>query len=183
MSGLKLLETPRLILNDLVHEDATALFKLFSNDAVLQFIDVKKLTSIEQAHHLIEKMHSRLRNGLGYRYAIRLKSGTLIGSFGVNQIVYDHCQCGAVIGCELFPDFWQQGYMSEVLDCILIEFKENLVFGKKIDFIVAEVYPHNLRSQALLLKYQFQQVKSDIEEQIYLDLEISSRLIFKYCLG
>lgn len=66
MSQLKLIETQRLILNDLKHEDTDAVFSIFSNDAVLEFYDVKKFTSIHQAQDLIDKMHERFKNQQGY---------------------------------------------------------------------------------------------------------------------
>ena len=82
-----MIETERLILNRIEQVDANALFELFSNDQVLKFYDVKKFTSIHQAYDLIDKMHDRFDHQQGYRYAIRLKSGQLIGSFGVNKIL------------------------------------------------------------------------------------------------
>ena len=104
MSQLEWIETERLILNDLKHEDAEAVFSIFSNDAVLEFYDVKKFTSLNQAYDLINKMHDRFKNQQGYRYATRLKSGKLVGSFGVNKIIETDDQYGVVIGYDLHPE-------------------------------------------------------------------------------
>ena len=187
MSQLKWIETQRLILNDLKHEDTEAIFSIFSNDAVLEFYDVKKFTTLENAYALIERIQQKFENQQGYRYAIRLKnekdlqqfSETLIGSFGVNRILDVDGQYGAVIGYDLHPNFWQKGYMSEVLSQILLELKDDLLFSKKISFVIAEVYAGNDKSMRLLLKHGFHQVESNVDEQIRLNLEITSRKIFK----
>lgn len=179
MDFMKTIETPRLILDALQAQDAEAIFTLFSHDDVLEFYDIEKFTSLNQAYDVIEKMSNRFNTQQGFRYAIRLKSGTLIGSFGTNRILLKDDQYGALIGYDLHPQYWQQGYMSEVLSQILFEFKENLLFSKKINFVVAEVYPQNEKSIQLLLKHGFQQIEDNNQEQLSLDLELSSRLIFK----
>ena len=180
MSQLKWIETERLILNDLKHEDAEAVFSIFSNDAVLEFYDVKKFTSLNQAYDLINKMHDRFKNQQGYRYAIRLKSGKLVGSFGVNKIIETDDQYGVVIGYDLHPEHWHQGLMSEVLSRILPQLKENSLFSKRISFMIAEVYAENLKSIQLLLKHGFLQTELNVDQQTDLNLEMTSRLIFKY---
>lgn len=180
VSQLKLIETERLILNDIEQADAHAVFELFSNDDVLQFYDVKKFTSINQAYALINKMHDRFKNQQGYRYAIRLKSGKLIGSFGVNKIIETDDQYGVVIGYDLHPEHWHQGLMSEVLSRILLQLKENSLFSKRISFVIAEVYAENLKSIQLLLKHGFLQTELNVDQQVGLNLEMASRLIFKH---
>ncbi|RZG71984.1 GNAT family N-acetyltransferase [Acinetobacter sp. WCHAc060025] len=187
MKKLKVLTTPRLILDEIGTDDAAAIFELFSNDAVLEFYDVKKLTRREKAHDLVVRFHQKWLDQQAYRYAIRLKdenfphssSTRLIGSFGVNRVLEVEGKYGVVIGCELHPDYWQKGYMSEVLSRILMELKTQPLFEKKISFVVAEVYEGNVGSMNLLLKHGFQQVKSKVAEQIRLNLEISARQIFK----
>ncbi|WP_157998083.1 GNAT family N-acetyltransferase [Acinetobacter sp. P8-3-8] len=183
MSQLKLIETERLILNDIEQADAHAVFELFSNNDVLQFYDVKKFTSINQAYALINKMHDRFKNQQGYRYAIRLKSGKLIGSFGVNKIIETNGQYGVLIGYDLHPEYWHQGLMSEVLRRILLQLKENSLFSKRISFVIAEVYAENVKSIQLLLKHGFLQTELtelNVDQQIDLNLEMASRLIFKH---
>ena len=175
-----MIETERLILNRIEQVDANALFELFSNDQVLKFYDVKKFTSIHQAYDLIDKMHDRFDHQQGYRYAIRLKSGQLIGSFGVNKILETDGQYGVVIGYDLHPDHWHQGLMSEALRRMLLQLKENLLFSKKISFVIAEVYAENRQSIQLLLKQGFSQIELNNDERIGLNLEITTRLIFKY---
>ena len=187
MKELKPLETTRLILNTISLADEKAIFDLFSNDQVLEFYDVRKFTSSVQARQLITQIGEKFENETGFRYAIRLKplkqDEPMIGSFGVNRILNVAGQFGAVIGCDLHPDYWQKGYMSEVLTVILSELKNHQLFSKKISFVVAEVYVGNDGSMQLLRKHGFHQVSDNIAEQIRLDLEISSRQIFKLALN
>lgn len=188
MHKLKQLQTSHLILNEIEDSDAEAFFELFTNDAVLEFYDVKKFSTLQDSKDLIGRIQQRFINQQGYRYAIRLKyenkSDKLIGSFGVNRIIQDqtihHDQnFGVVIGYDLHSDFWGNGYMSEVMSQLLALLKGNLLFGEQINFVIAEVYEGNHRSMALLLKYGFHQVKDNTAEQIRLDLELTSRRIFK----
>lgn len=59
MKKLKVLTTPRLILDEIGTDDAATIFELFSNDAVLEFYDVKKLTRREKAHDLVVHFHQK----------------------------------------------------------------------------------------------------------------------------
>ncbi|AXQ22988.1 N-acetyltransferase [Acinetobacter wuhouensis] len=179
MDNLKTLMTERLILNEIEQHDAAAYFELFTNDLVMKYYGDTQFTKFKQAEDWITRVSQKYRNHLGYRYAIRLKTGQVIGSFGVNRVLEVEGKYGVVIGCELHPDYWQKGYMSEVLRRILMELKTQPLFEKKISFVVAEVYEGNVGSMNLLLKHGFQQVKSKVAEQIRLNLEISARQIFK----
>lgn len=187
MQKMKMLETSRLILNDITMSDEHAFFDLFSNDKVLKYYDVKKFTTMVHAHELMQRIWDKFEHQMGLRYAIRLKPldqhGQMIGSFGVNRILEVEGEYGAVIGYDLHPDYWQQGYMSEVLTAILSELKNHTLFSKKISFVIAEVYAGNDGSMQLLRKHSFEQIKENIDEQIRLNLEISSRQIFKLVLN
>ena len=85
-----------------------------------------------------------------------------------------------MIGYDLHPDHWHQGLMSEALRRMLLQLKENLLFSKKISFVIAEVYAENRQSIQLLLKQGFSQIELNNDERIGLNLEITTRLIFKY---
>ena len=80
------LETSRLTLNQLSSNDSEALFKIFSDKEVVKFYDIEAYDTEEQALKLIEFFNARFIDGVGIRWAIRLKStNQLIGTCGFNS--------------------------------------------------------------------------------------------------
>ena len=67
------LETNRLRLGKLSQEDSNALFKLFSDNSVVEYYDLEAFTEQSQASNLIEFFNSRFNKNSGIRWAIRLK--------------------------------------------------------------------------------------------------------------
>ena len=67
------LETSRLTLNQLSSNDSEALFKIFSDKEVVKFYDIEAYDAEEQSLKLIEFFNARFIDGVGIRWAIRLK--------------------------------------------------------------------------------------------------------------
>ena len=179
MDVLKEIMTERLMLNQIEQHDSAAYFKLFSHARVMEYYSDSKFIQLKQAEDWIDRVSDQFHHQLGYRYAIRLKTGQVMGSFGVNRILEIDGKYGVLIGYELHPEHWQKGYMSEVLNRMLIELKTQPLFARNISFALAEVYPDNQRSIHLLHKHGFSAVESSIVAQIQFNLEISARHIFQ----
>ncbi|MFV5378828.1 GNAT family N-acetyltransferase [Acinetobacter pittii] len=131
MKNLFSIETDRLILSDLTEADKNFVFDLFSNSSVLEFYDLKAFTSLEEAGALIEKMHKKCNQQLGFRHAIRLKKdGTMLGTCGVNTIKQSDDDFAVVIGYELHPNAWGEGYMQEALVGLIQYLKQERLFQK-----------------------------------------------------
>ncbi|BDY05193.1 GNAT family protein [Ferrimonas sp. YFM] len=151
------LSTTRLELTEIKsNDDVDNLFALFAHDSVVEYYDLSPLTELSQATKLIELFHRRIENGDGIRWAIRLKQhGALIGTCGFNSWCLR--SKSAVIGYDLHPDFWGQGYMNEALGAaIAAAFSGKLACGE-LNRIQADTVPGNLKSESVLKKLGFQE--------------------------
>lgn len=109
-------ETPRLILRELVPEDAPGMFALDSNPAVLRYIGVPPQTDMEQSLAIIEFVRAQYRdNGIG-RWAVILKeSDEFIGWSGlklIRETVNGHSNYYD-LGYRFREEFWGKGYGFE----------------------------------------------------------------------
>lgn len=105
------LETPRLILRQLVADDLDDLYRILSDPTTMAFWPAP--FSLEGTHAWIEHQRQSYRdNGFG-RYAVILKENqSLIGNCGIAKASID----GTIendLGYIIFHPFWKQGYASE----------------------------------------------------------------------
>jgi ribosomal-protein-alanine N-acetyltransferase len=150
------LETERLLLTELHIEDEVDIFNLFSNPAVVEYYDVDVFGHQSQAADLIKLFNARFEQQLGIRWAIRLKSsGRLIGTCGFNS--WSSKMHNAVIGYELHPEFWRQGYTLEAVRTIIdAGFSGALACGE-LHRIQADTMLGNSASELLLGRLGFQE--------------------------
>jgi len=150
------LETERLLLTELRVDDEADLFNLFSNPSVVEYYDLDVFHEHSQAANLISLFKSRYEEQQGIRWAIRLKSsGRLIGTCGFNS--WSSKMRNAVIGYDLLPEFWRQGYSSEAVRAIIASgFAGSLPCGE-LNRIQADTVPGNSASETLLLKLGFKE--------------------------
>jgi ribosomal-protein-alanine N-acetyltransferase len=155
------IETDRLVLSDLTDDDKDFVFELFSNSSVLEFYDLKAFTTaLEEAQALIEKMHKKWDQRLGFRHAIRLKKdATMLGTCGVNAVKPIGDDFAVVIGYELHPHAWGSGYMHEALTGLIHSLKQEGLFQRKIKYVWAEIFEPNIRSQQVVHKLGFKLIE------------------------
>lgn len=148
------LETDRLRLTQIVPDDAAALFELFSNDRVVEYYDLAAFTEISQAHDLIGFFQTRFETAAGIRWAIRQKhSNQLIGTCGFNS--WNVKMRNAVIGYDLMPSFWGNGFASEAIGKIIdAAFSGALPCGA-LHRVQADTIPGNHASENLLIRIGF----------------------------
>lgn len=151
-----ILETSRLKLDELTQEDSNDLFTLFSNSSVVEYYDLEAFTELSQANHLIQFFNTRFTEKSGLRWAIRLKgTDQLIGTCGFNT--WSPKMKNAVIGYDLNPKFWGNGYTTEAVHCIIKSaFLGELQCGE-LNRIQADTVPGNSASESLLLKVGFKE--------------------------
>lgn len=146
-----ILETPRLLLRQILPEDAPALFELDSNPNVHRYLGTKPVTSIDQVYGYIESIRGQyVKNGIG-RFAVILKeSGENIGWAGIKFITepennrvdfYD-------IGYRLQEKHWRKGYALEAAKAWL-DYGFN---GMKIPLMIATAHTGNVGSNVILQK-------------------------------
>ncbi len=144
-------ETDRLILRQLVPEDAPFILQLVNEPGWLRYIGDRNVHDLEAARGYIEKgptdMYARLGFGL---YRVELKSdGTPIGMCG---LLKRDTLSDVDIGFAFLQRFHGQGYAREAAAATLAHGRE--AFGLKR--ILAITSPDNLSSIRLLEKLGFQ---------------------------
>lgn len=147
-----ILETKRLILREIVHEDAGDIFAYFSNEDVTKHYGMQALEHIEQAEQLIQGFTKGFQGKRSMRWGITIKGNNrLIGTIGFNLWVPVHRRAEA--GYEIHPDFWRKGLASEALEKIVEYGFQELELTR----IGATVYIENTASNEMLLKQGFEQ--------------------------
>lgn len=143
------LHTDRLELVEIGQAHLGDIFKLFSDNKVTQFYNVTTLTNEIEAKKFIDWFHSRFKDKAGIRWGISLKGHkNIIGTIGFNNFSKQH---RANIGYDLQSEFWNKGYLTEVLKTVVeFGFKE-----LEINRIEAEVMQGNVASEKVLAKIGF----------------------------
>ncbi|WP_338708932.1 GNAT family protein [Paenibacillus amylolyticus] len=155
------LETKRLLLREIKQSDSQDIFQYFSSDEVTKFYDVQSFTNTKQAEELIQRWKERFENGQVIRWGIALKSDNrIIGTCGFHGCMKQHYK--AVMGYELAPEFWRQGYMTEVTQKIVEYGFKNLELNR----IEAFVEPENAGSRKLLERIGFSE-EGILKEHFY----------------
>ena len=151
-----ILETHRLRLDELAKEDSNNVFALFSDHSVVEYYDLEAFTERLQASNLIEFFNGRFKENSGIRWAIRLKdTNQFIGTCGFNT--WSPKMKSAVIGYDLLPKFWGNGYTTEAVNRILKSaFIGDLPCGA-LNRIQGDTVPGNLASESVLLKVGFKE--------------------------
>ena len=109
------IETERLLLRRMTHDDAAAFFEMMTNPAVLAHAEFDPpLDSIADARNLLDTVNDWFTKKTGWRWGLVLKTNqTLIGRAGfMGYSAYDR---RAEIGCICHADYWGQGYATEVV--------------------------------------------------------------------
>ncbi|MFW5690862.1 MAG: GNAT family N-acetyltransferase [Chloroflexota bacterium] len=150
-SYFPVLNTGRLILNEISNDDIPALYALFSDPEVTRYNDVNTFTSEDDARWVLRFLRQRFGERGGVRWAIRLRSHphTLIGTAGYNVWTRHNFCCE--LGYDLMRSHWRRGYMTEaVQEIIRFGFREMAV-----NRVEANVMVGNYASARVLQKLGF----------------------------
>lgn len=150
------IESKRLLLSDFQPSDDSAVFRLFSDDSVIEYYDLAALKNVEQAQEIIQLFHSRYEAKSGIRWAIRLRdTSELIGTCGFNS--WNPKMQNAVIGYDLMPASWGNGYAVEAVSSIVLAAFEGQLPCGPMHRIQADTVPGNRASEALLRRLGFKE--------------------------
>lgn len=145
------LETERLLLKEIVNEDARGIFNCFSNDEVTRYYGQDTLTSLEEAKEFVDYFARSYKEKRGIRWGIQIKGqDDIIGTIGFNAWSRKHKR--AEIGYELHPQHWRKGYAYEAASRIIAYGFSELGLTR----IGAVVFTENKASDHLLSKLGFE---------------------------
>lgn len=171
-----MISTERLLIKKVSLDDAESLFKVWSNDAVTEYMNIDSMTEVSDAENMINFFIAADSNNEANRMGIFLKGNEkdAIGSCGFNYIDFENDR--AEIGYELHTDYWRKGYMKEALTALIDYGFETFSFNR----IEAKVDVKNVASQRLLEKMLFESegVLREYEKQKneYIDIMMYSIL-------
>src|SRR6185437_2313632 len=111
-------ETERLQVTIPSTSDFENLVKLYTNEKIMVYFG-----GIRSKELIMQKMHEFLKyyklDGFGYGLVYKKDSGELIGRAGLNRYEFkrdtDKIECGII----LLPEYWNSGYATELLDCLI----------------------------------------------------------------
>ena len=145
-----IIKTNRLVLRQLTEIDAENVYALRTNKEVIKFIDRPPLRTKGDGLAFVERITNSVKDNTVIYWVITLKGNpNLIGSICLWNFSKDHKV--AEVGYELFPEYQNQGIMSEALNVVL-DFGFN---SARFNTIEAFTHKDNLGSKNLLLKYGF----------------------------
>ena len=109
------LETERLLLRKLTHDDAAAIVEEFSHPDVMEHLDADPpLDTLEGAIGFINWSYEWFDNKSGWRWGVVLKAeNKLIGTAGFHR--WSHSDFRAEIGYDYNRKYWGNGYATEVV--------------------------------------------------------------------
>lgn len=176
------LQTPRLVLREIMPEDDDAVFRLRADVEVTRYNTGRPYTHLDQARDLIDDIRRGFDDRRELRWAITLKAEPqprrLIGMCGYNFWLRQDRR--ASIGYDLLRSYWGKGIMTEALDAVL-------AFGfSRMDLnrIEADVSTENIASRRVLEKlgftYEGTQREQYYEWGDFHDLELYSLLRREY---
>lgn len=145
------LETERLILRELIEDDAQGILNCFSNEDVLRYYGQNPLTNIEQVKNIVRNFSNSYKEKQGIKWGIEIK-GTegIIGTIGFHGWSSEHKR--AEIAYAILPAQWGNGFATEAV-------KKVLSYGFKelnLTRIGAVVFTENNASNVLLEKLGFE---------------------------
>lgn len=145
------LETERLLLKEIVNEDARGIFNCFSNNEVTRYYGQDTLTNLEEAKEFVDYFARSYKEKRGIRWGIQNKGqNNIIGTIGFNAWSRKHKR--AEIGYELHPQHWRKGYAYEAASKIIAYGFSELELTR----IGAVVFTENKASDRLLSKLGFE---------------------------
>ncbi len=148
-----ILETERLILRELTEGDGKFLFKYWSDNEVIRYMNIDAFTDICEAKDMINLLNTLFKEKQAIRWGIFSKElDCLIGTCGYNSGLKREVYIGE-IGYELGSEFWGNGFMAEALNCIIDYGFKTLTLNR----IEAYVMLENQNSVRLLEKLDFQE--------------------------
>lgn len=157
---LPLLETERLILRQLVPEDASEVFAYASDHEVASWTTWEAHRTLDDSRDYLERVMTWYADGFGGPWGLELKStGQLIGTCGM-ALTPQHAR--AELGYAVGRAWWGQGLMTEaVVEAIRYGFEE-----LRLNRIEARCIPTNIGSARVMEKAGMT-YEGTIREQIF----------------
>ncbi|BAV06273.1 Protein N-acetyltransferase, RimJ/RimL family [Filimonas lacunae] len=157
------IETPRLLLREIIPEDAEGMFLLDSDAEVHRYLGNKPVTSVQQCREVIDFIRAQyVSNGIGRWAMVEKASGQFIGWCGlklVKDTINRHSDFYD-LGYRLIRSYWGNGYASEAATaCVHYAFHQ-----MQLPMLYGMTAIDNSASRSVLLKAGLKYVESFMYE-------------------
>jgi ribosomal-protein-alanine N-acetyltransferase len=174
-SPFPVVETDRLILDEVNDGDVKEVFELRSNPETMKYIPRPLVKDHEDALEHIKMIKEKIENNTGINWAIRLKDNSkLLGIIGFYRLQPENYR--AEIGYIILPEFQGKGLVPEAVTRLIKFGFEDL----RLHSIEAVIDPENYASEKVLQKCGFTKEahlrESEFYEGKFLDKVIYSLL-------
>lgn len=117
-NAFPIIETERLVLRQLLEEDATVLQQYWSDPEVTEYLTLEPFKDLTEALEMIKLLRDLPEKSQGIRWGITEKhTGKVLGTCGFHNYKQEHAR--VEMGYELGSKYWRQGFMTEALTAIL----------------------------------------------------------------
>ena len=156
------LTTKKLVLRQLLAEDAKSIYGYQSNKSNFPYVDLPVYKSADQADTYIEKMNKGVADNKWIIWAIANRdTNEIIGTITLWSFSKENTR--AEIGYVLYPEYRGFGYMQEAL----IKVVEYGLGTLKLNVIDAYTNKQNTKSIALLKKCHFTKHGTFVDTETY----------------
>ncbi len=146
------LTTSRLLLREATLADTDAYHRLLSERSVSNYSDIPANPTKKRSERFVSWMSKLHKRRVGCAWIIENQQDhTLLGAIRINSI--EKKIKAGLIGYELHPQHWSNGYASEALDA-LVEYAHDSL---ELNRLEAWTVPGNTPSERVLLKNGFVQ--------------------------
>ncbi len=164
MNDFPVLQTPRLLLREIIHADAPDLLSIHADQEAQRFMFCSPMQDLEEAHGWVSRFAQECQGLVpAVRWGIvRRADNAFLGTCGMYDWVQNWHRCS--VGYALGRFAWGQGYMSEALTEVL-----RWMFGPlEIHRVGVEIHGDNTASLRLVQRLGFQ-VEGTLRQAILWD--------------
>jgi len=148
-----ILETPRLIMQELNESDLDFVALMLAHTEVMQYWP-RPFTRAESADWIKNQRDRYVKDGFGYWLLMDKEMRQSVGQAGLMTMIVDGVE-ETGLGYILHRPFWSKGFAIEAaLAC-----RDYLFDTLKRDRLIASIRPTNVRSQAVALKIGLKEEK------------------------
>ncbi len=113
----KVIETDRLIIREFVKDDLLSFYEIESNETILKFMPWYKMRTLRECSRQLKKLINRYGKHKLNSWAVTIKDTDEV--IGITQLMYSSKIKGVEIGTKILPEYWNEGYASELTKAVI----------------------------------------------------------------
>lgn len=112
-----IVETDRLIIREFEEDDLLSFYKIESDPRIIEYIPWSKLNTLNNCRRQIKKYISSYSKYKLNIWAVVIKETSEV--IGITQLIYSNKIKGVELGTKILPEYWGNGYASELSQSIV----------------------------------------------------------------